>query len=36
MELVQLGLFIIAFLYIAISVGAIVNLFLRRGRRRRA
>jgi hypothetical protein len=33
MELVQLGLFIIAFLYIALAVGAIVNIFLRRRRR---
>jgi hypothetical protein len=32
MELVILGLFIIAFLYIALAVGAIVNLFLQRGR----
>jgi hypothetical protein len=30
----ELGLFIIGFLYIALSVGAILNLFL--GRQRRA
>jgi hypothetical protein len=32
----ELGLFIIGFLYIAISVGAIMNLFLRSRPRRRA
>jgi hypothetical protein len=32
-EQMELGLFIIAFLYIALSVGAIVNLFLHRQRR---
>jgi hypothetical protein len=33
-DMLNLGLFAIAFLYIAISVGAICNLFLRRSRRR--
>jgi hypothetical protein len=32
--MMTLGLYIIAFLYIGISVGAIVNLFLRSGQRR--
>jgi hypothetical protein len=30
----ELGLFIIAFLYLALAVGAIVNIFLQRARRR--